>query len=58
MRDGGRADESTKCGCVYIEQNRDENGALGKQHVREDEGERCGGMETADVRDVKCEVNH
>ena len=27
-------------------------------HVREDEGERCGGMETADVRDDKYEVNH
>ena len=27
-------------------------------HHREDDGERCSGMETADVRDDKCEVNH
>ena len=27
-------------------------------HVREDEGERCGEMETADVRNDKYEVNH
>ena len=27
-------------------------------HVREGEGERCSGMETADVRDNKYEVNH
>ena len=27
-------------------------------HVREDEGDRCGGMETADVRDDKYKVNH
>ena len=53
-----RADESTKWGCVQIEQNRAENGALGDANVREDEGERCGGMETADVRDDKYEVNH
>ena len=30
----------------------------GTPHVREDEGERCGGMETADVRDDKYEVIH
>ena len=30
----------------------------GTPHVREDEGERCGGMKTADVRDYKYEVNH
>ena len=30
----------------------------GTRHVREDEGERCGGMKTADVRDDKYEVNH
>ena len=30
----------------------------GASYVREDEGERCGGMETADVRDDKYEVNH
>ena len=30
----------------------------GTPHVREDEGERCGEMETADVRDDKYEVNH
>ena len=30
----------------------------GTPHVREDEGERCGGIETADVRDYKYEVNH
>ena len=58
MRDGGRADESTKWGCVLIEQNRAENGALGTPHVREDEGERYNGMETADMRDDKYEVNH
>ena len=29
-----------------------------KPHVREDEGERYGGMEMADVRDDKNEVNH
>ena len=34
------------------------NEALETPHVREDEGERCGGMETADVRDDKYEVNH
>ena len=28
------------------------------RHVREDEGERCCGMETADVRDDKYELNH
>ena len=58
MRDDGRADESTKWGCVYIEQNRVENGALRTPHVREDDGERCGWMVTADVRDDKYEVNH
>ena len=58
MRYGGRADESTKWGCVYIEQNRAENGALGTPYVREDEGERCCGMESSDVRDDKYEVNH
>ena len=30
----------------------------GTPYVREDEGERCDGMETADVQDDKCEVNH
>ena len=40
MRDGGRADEITKWGCVSIEQNRAENGALGTPHIREDERER------------------
>ena len=30
----------------------------GTRHVRDDEGERCGGMETAVVRDDKYEVNH
>ena len=30
----------------------------GTPHVREDEGERCGEMETADMRDNKYEVNH
>ena len=30
----------------------------GTPHVREDEGERCGGMDTADVGDDKYEVNH
>ena len=30
----------------------------GTPHVREDEGARCGEMETADVRDDKYEVNH
>ena len=30
----------------------------GTPHVREDEEERCGWMETADVRDDKYEVNH
>ena len=30
----------------------------GTRHVREDEGERCGEMETADLRDDKYEVNH
>ena len=30
----------------------------GKPYVRQDEGERCSGMETADVRDDKYEVNH
>ena len=29
----------------------------GTPHVREDEGERCGGIETAYVRDDKYEVN-
>ena len=27
-------------------------------HVREDEGERCGGMKMADVRDDRYDVNH
>ena len=30
----------------------------GTPHVREDEGARCGGMETADMGDDKYEVNH
>ena len=30
----------------------------GIPEVRGGEGERCGGMATADVRDNKCEVNH
>ena len=30
----------------------------GTPYVREEEGERCSGMETADVRDDKYEVNH
>ena len=30
----------------------------GTTDVREDEGERCGGMEMTDVRDDKYEVNH
>ena len=30
----------------------------GTPPVREDEGDRCSGMETADVRDDKYEVNH
>ena len=58
MRDGGRADESTKWGCVQIEQKGPRTEPWGTPHVREDEGERCGGMETADVRDDKYEVNH
>ena len=28
----------------------------GTPHVREDEGERCGGIETADVRDDEYEI--
>ena len=30
----------------------------GTPHVRSEEGVRCGGMETSDVRDDKYEVNH
>ena len=30
----------------------------GTPHVRDDEGERCSGMKTADVPDDKYEVNH
>ena len=61
MRDGGRVDESTKwlSGVVYrLNRIGPITEPWGTPHEREDEGERCGGMETADVRDDKHEVNH
>ena len=44
---------------VYrFNRNRPRTEPLGTPHLREDEGERCCGMETADVRDDKYELNH
>ena len=54
MRDGGRADRVLNG--VALNRIGPRTEPWGTSHVREDEGERCGGMKTADVRDDKYEV--
>ena len=46
-------------GVVYrLNRIRPRTESWGTPHVREDDGERCDRIKTADVRDDKYEVNH
>ena len=58
MRDGGRADESTKWVVYRFNIIEPRTEPWGTPHARKDEGESCDEMETTDVRDDKYEVNH